>query len=219
MELLKYHSVVIFYNPQTKQVLLHKRDAQAPVYPNTWALFGGGSESQDEGNPVKTLIREMKEELGIDLVEPDVKLLREYVHPEHQTQRYVFMVKTDLSGKEIRLTEGDGYTWMSLQQAVNKSDVIPQTKQDLEYFINNKSRKTKLLIELFGWYGALALVIAYGLVSFSVIAPIDLTYQVLNGTGALGIVLVSLYKKAYQPGVLNIIWASIALMAILGIIF
>ena len=46
----------------------------------------------------------------------------------------------------------------------------------------------KLFIEVFGWYGA------------------------------AGIVVVSFYKGAYQPGVLNIVWAGIALLAIGGLL-
>ena len=55
----------------------------------------------------------------------------------------------------------------------------------------------KLAIEIFGWYGAMAILLAYALVSFSYIEPTNIWYQVLNGTGALGIVAVSFYKKAY----------------------
>ncbi|HPW34350.1 MAG TPA: hypothetical protein PK367_01145 [Candidatus Paceibacterota bacterium] len=75
------------------------------------------------------------------------------------------------------------------------------------------------LIELYGWYGAVAIILAYALVSFSIIQPDSILYQVLNGTGALGIVLVSFRKKTYQPGVLNAIWTLIALVAIIKIIF
>lgn len=71
------------------------------------------------------------------------------------------------------------------------------------------------LIELFGWYGAVAIVLAFALSSFSLIKPTDLVYQILNLTGALGIVLVSFYKRAYQPAALNIIWTLIALVAII----
>lgn len=59
---------------------------------------------------------------------------------------------------------------------------------------------------------------AYALVSFSIIQSTDLIYQLLNGTGAVGIVLVSFHKKAYQPGILNTIWAVIALIAIIKIL-
>jgi hypothetical protein len=77
----------------------------------------------------------------------------------------------------------------------------------------------KKFIELFGWYGMLAIVLAYALISFSVLQPTNIVYQVLNGTGAFGIVLVSFYKRAYQPGVLNILWTLIALVAIARILF
>ncbi len=76
--------------------------------------------------------------------------------------------------------------------------------------------KTKLL-EIYGWYGMVAILLAYFLVSFSVITATSLWYQILNGTGALGIVLVSFHQKDYQPGVLNIVWTLIALVAIFKI--
>ncbi|OIP97154.1 hypothetical protein AUK40_03865 [Candidatus Wirthbacteria bacterium CG2_30_54_11] len=72
--------------------------------------------------------------------------------------------------------------------------------------------------ELIGWYGTIAIVLAYALVSFGWLSASTLVYQVLNGTGALGMVYISFKKKAYQPGVLNIIWAVIALIAIVHLI-
>ncbi len=62
----------------------------------------------------------------------------------------------------------------------------------------------KTFIEFFGWYGTVAIVAAYALVSFSIIEPSNIWYQILNGTGALGIVVVSFHKKTYQPGILNL---------------
>lgn len=75
------------------------------------------------------------------------------------------------------------------------------------------------LIEIIGWYGAIALLGAYTLVSFSLVKSDSLSYQLLNLTGAIGIAWVSIYKKAFQPGVLNIIWAIIALIAIIKLVF
>lgn len=74
-------------------------------------------------------------------------------------------------------------------------------------------------IEIFGWYGTVAIIAAYGLVSFSLLAPTSIWHQILNATGALGIVVVSFSKKAYQPGVLNIIWTFIAVIALLKLFF
>jgi hypothetical protein len=77
----------------------------------------------------------------------------------------------------------------------------------------------KKLIELFGWYGTVAIIGAYALLSFSVISSNSLLYQILNLTGAVGIVVVSLTKKAYQPAALNIVWTLIAAVAIFKMIF
>lgn len=73
----------------------------------------------------------------------------------------------------------------------------------------------KILLEVLGWYGVVAIFVAYLLVSYSVIQPQSYAYQILNLTGGIGIVAVSLYKKNYQPAVLNIIWSVVALSAII----
>ncbi len=74
------------------------------------------------------------------------------------------------------------------------------------------------IIEIFGWYGTIVIVVAYALLSFGYLDSENIWYQILNGTGAIGIVVLSFSKKAYQPGVLNIIWTVIALIAIFKII-
>ena len=62
------------------------------------------------------------------------------------------------------------------------------------------------------------IIVAYALLSFSVLQSTSLTYQILNGVGSLGIIVVSYYKKAYPPMVLNIVWVFIAAVAILRIV-
>ncbi|PIR74659.1 MAG: transporter [Candidatus Magasanikbacteria bacterium CG10_big_fil_rev_8_21_14_0_10_47_10] len=80
-------------------------------------------------------------------------------------------------------------------------------------------RATLFLNEIIGWYGTVAIITAYALLSFDFLSAKSLLYQILNATGALGIVYISFRKKAYQPGVLNIVWAVIASIALLQIIF
>lgn len=71
---------------------------------------------------------------------------------------------------------------------------------------------------LVGWYGAAAILIAYALTSFGVLRSDSLVYQLLNLTGALGIAVISITKKAYQPAVLNIVWAVVAIAAVVGLL-
>lgn len=75
----------------------------------------------------------------------------------------------------------------------------------------------KQYISLIGWYGVLAILVAYALLSFNLIGAHGYTYQVLNLTGALGLVIEAASKKDYQPTALNIVWALVAIIAIIKI--
>lgn len=76
----------------------------------------------------------------------------------------------------------------------------------------------KIIDESIGWYGAGAIVIAYALLSFNIFSVSSFLYQLMNATGALGIVYISFKKKTYQPGILNIVWAIIAIIAIIRLL-
>lgn len=79
-------------------------------------------------------------------------------------------------------------------------------------------RTPSLFIEWIGWYGVVATILAYLLVSFLVLSPTSLWYQGLNATGALGVTLETWVRRDYQPFWLNLIWAGIALSAIANIV-
>ncbi len=67
--------------------------------------------------------------------------------------------------------------------------------------MSNKQKNK--IIEIIGWYGPIAFVVSFGLISFEIIKPISYTYQLLNLTGAIAIILISLHKKVYQSVALN----------------
>jgi hypothetical protein len=71
---------------------------------------------------------------------------------------------------------------------------------------------------LLGWYGVIATIVAYILVSFLILPPTSLWYQSLNLTGAVGVTIETYYQKDYQPFWLNLIWAIIAFVAIVNLI-
>ena len=72
----------------------------------------------------------------------------------------------------------------------------------------------KKYVNIFGWYGVLAILTAYLLLSLSVIKSDTLSYQLLNLSGAIGLIIEARSKKDTQPVVLNIVWAAIALVAV-----
>lgn len=69
--------------------------------------------------------------------------------------------------------------------------------------------------EAAGWYGTLAIVSAYALVSFDVIQPDGWAFQLLNLSGALGILIISAIKNVRQSVALNAFWFMIAAIALI----
>ena len=76
----------------------------------------------------------------------------------------------------------------------------------------------KIYADIVGWYGVGAILAAYTLATFGILLFGGLWYQLLNLTGSLGIVIVAMTKKDRQPAVLNIVWAAIALIALLRLL-
>ncbi len=74
------------------------------------------------------------------------------------------------------------------------------------------------ITEILGWYGVVAIVGAYILLSFNFVSSNSLIFQLLNLTGAIGIVVDALEDRNIQPAVLNIIWALVALIALVKIL-
>jgi hypothetical protein len=73
------------------------------------------------------------------------------------------------------------------------------------------------LIEVIGWYGVVAIIAAYFLSSFGKISTQSTIYQLLNLTGAISVVVISVANLTWQPAVLNMIWAVIAMIALIKI--
>ena len=76
----------------------------------------------------------------------------------------------------------------------------------------------KKYYERIGWYGVTAILLAYVLLNMHIIKLDSIFYQLLNLTGAISIVLDAYKDKNYQPVVLNIVWAIIAIIALISII-
>ena len=73
------------------------------------------------------------------------------------------------------------------------------------------------IIQIFGWYGAVAILIAFFLVSFSYILPTSFLYLFLSLSGAVGIALNAFMDKDYPATFLNIIYALVAVLAFIKI--
>jgi len=130
----KFYTGGFLYNPKTKSILLHLRDGNTANNPNKWAFFGGISEGDE--SPKECFVREIKEELGIDLMESQIIPLCDYLNKERGIWRYVFYIESDLPISAMKLGEGADLRWITLDE-VFKYDITLKTKMDLEIFINS----------------------------------------------------------------------------------
>ncbi len=81
-----------------------------------------------------------------------------------------------------------------------------------------KKNTVESLTELAGWYGVIAILAAYMLLSFNVLDSDSIWYHVINLTGGVGILIDAYADKNYQPVVLNVIWIAVAIYAITRIL-
>ncbi len=113
---------IIFVNDQ-KQVLLFLRDNRPDIpFSNMWDVPGGHVE-EDE-TPDQCIVREMKEEMGIEL--NGFKLFS--VEKFDDRIEYTFWKKENIEIADITLTEGQCLKWFS-------EDEVKRTK--LAYGFNN----------------------------------------------------------------------------------
>ena len=72
-----------------------------------------------------------------------------------------------------------------------------------------------LLIEIVGWVGAALILIAYLLLSAGRLPARSVAYQGMNLIGAIAFVINSGWNGAIPSASLNVVWAGIALFALI----
>jgi uncharacterized membrane protein len=74
------------------------------------------------------------------------------------------------------------------------------------------------MINIFGWLGVAGVLLAYILLSFGVIGSRDFIYQLLNGVGAILLIIESAWRKDYPFTFLNVVWSLVALVTIIQLL-
>ncbi len=99
-----YVAACLLFDRDNKLLIYLRDDKPEISFPNHWDLFGGILE--DGETPEQALVREVKEEIGIDL--PDFKKYRDYACTaanEAPNIKYVFYAKIDLLPGELKLLD------------------------------------------------------------------------------------------------------------------
>ena len=71
-----------------------------------------------------------------------------------------------------------------------------------------------LAVIIIGWAGAVAVLIAYFMVSTKRLRGESLAYQLLNLAGGGCLIVNTVYRGAYPSSFVNVVWVGIALYAI-----
>ena len=70
------------------------------------------------------------------------------------------------------------------------------------------------LVDIVGWIGAIALLVAYALISARRVEGDSTSYQSLNLVGSVLLIVNTVYYWAYPSAFLNLVWGAIAVYAI-----
>jgi hypothetical protein len=73
----------------------------------------------------------------------------------------------------------------------------------------------KLAAEIIGWLGAAATVSSFLLVSTDVVAGDSILYQLLSLGGAVGVLVIAIYKRVYQLVAVSVLALAIATAVLL----
>ena len=104
---------IIFVNDK-KQVLLLLRDDKPDIpYPNMWDIPGGHVD--DGETPEQCIVREMKEEMDLNLEEFQLLSVMEFI----DRIEYTFWKKANLDIQSINLHEGQKLKWFTESEARN----------------------------------------------------------------------------------------------------
>ncbi len=120
-------------------VYLQRRSADMRILPNYFGFWGGGRENKE--NPEETLVREIKEEMGITLDLKKVELFNQYEFIQCVKSIYLFWPAEGWEDS-IVVGEGDYGKWLSLAEAFATENLILEDKvilNDLERILLKQS--------------------------------------------------------------------------------
>lgn len=97
---LWHHESVVIVMNEKNQILLQKRSYKRHNYPGKWGLMAGHVMSGD--TPKSTAVRELKEEIGLEVYQKDLRFIEIYVKNVNSNKAfiYIYLVKTNKKESE-----------------------------------------------------------------------------------------------------------------------
>lgn len=114
------YSGAILKNKEGK-ILFQLRDENGRN-PKKWGIFGGGIKKGER--PINALIREIKEELGIKILEQNI--LKKYKIP--LIKYHIFEIYLENNPKKSQLNEGKDFKFMTKKEFLDKKNALFRVK-------------------------------------------------------------------------------------------
>lgn len=110
------------------KVLIAKRADDDTFYPGSWEFAGGKIEFGE--SPIAGTIREIKEELGLDVTIKNVLTITHHLHETNPNKQFVILnfyaEMTDLNQEVVLSHEHSAYSWIAVTD-LDQYDLSPYT--------------------------------------------------------------------------------------------
>lgn len=148
---LWHKAVAMFIINSKNQVLLQKRSVTKKLWPNMWDITAGGHVFAGEFG-FEAVIRELKEELGIEVNKNDLTFIgssissniKEYIINNHFNEYYIVHKDIDKSDVTLQEEEVSEVEWM------NKEEIIKRVKDNYNG-ITDKEGCWEYLVKYYEW--------------------------------------------------------------------
>lgn len=121
------------------EILIQKRAKYKKVFPNLWDMPCAGHVDAGE-TIIQGVIREAKEEIGIDILEKDCKFMFEYIEDDCWEIGQVYFIKLDKEIEELILQEKEveEVKWVNFEEfkkIIHSNQWVPYDKRYKEIVI------------------------------------------------------------------------------------
>jgi len=148
---LWHKAVAVFIINSRKQVLLQRRSATKKLWPNMWDITAGGHVLAGEFG-FQSIIRECKEELGIDLNKEDITFIgtsistniKSNIINNHFNEYYIVNKEIDETKLQLQKEEVSEVKW------IEKDEIIKKIKDNYNG-ITDKEGCWEYLIKYYEW--------------------------------------------------------------------
>ena len=80
------------------------------------------------------------------------------------------------------------------------------------------NRSKEISYEVLGWVGAGAVLLGYALLSLDIIRGDSIVYHSFMLAGSAGLAVITYYRRAYQPMLVNIVFCFFAALALVRLL-